>query len=86
MQRKQVLRMGEDSMIHWPDTLFVDTRRSRGFDYIVHATTSVSIEGHDVELDVIGVGEGREGTEKAFTNMEEVLDSMGFYGEIVRVY
>jgi hypothetical protein len=72
------------------ETIWMDTYRVDPKSNIVHCSASIKANGHDVHLDVIAFGYGREGTEKAFEAMEEVLPA--FLGvkwqevELVRVY
>jgi hypothetical protein len=71
------------------ETILMDTYRVDPNGATVHCKASVMVNGHDVHLDVIAFGYGREGTEKAFEAMEEVLPA--FLGvkwqevELVRV-
>ena len=72
------------------ETILMDTYRVKLDSNIVHCKASIMVNQHDVHLDVIAFGYGREGTEKAFEAMEEVLPA--FLGvkyqevELVRVY
>lgn len=74
------------------DKVFMDTVRPQlqTMPALVECKASIIVNDHDVHLSVVAFGPGREGTDKAFEAMEEVLPA--FLGvkmqevELVRVY
>jgi hypothetical protein len=71
--------------------VFMDSRRPdrQHMPNMVEVIADIDIDGEDVRLSVIAFGEGREGTDKAFERMENVLNRIDILGNIdekVRVY